>query len=62
MAGDTGVLVDPTDLSALGAALESVASDPDAWVERGRRASQAALFTWAATGAALGAVYDEVAA
>ena len=39
------------------------ASDPDAWVERGRRASQqAALFTWAATGAALGAVYDEVAA
>ena len=41
----------------------SVASDPDAWVERGRRASQqAALFTWAATGAALGAVYDEVAA
>ena len=63
VAGDTGVLVDPTDLSALGAALESVASDPDAWVERGRRASQrAALFTWAATGAALGAVYDEVAA
>ena len=63
VAGDTGVLVDPTDLSALGAALESVASDPDAWVERGRLASQrAALFTWAATGAALGAVYDEVAA
>ena len=63
VAGDTGVLIDPTDREQLGAALASVASAPDAWAERGRRAAaRAERFTWEATGAALGAVYDEVAA
>ena len=63
VAGDTGVLIDPTDGDQLGAALASVASEPDAWAERGRRAAERAeRFTWEATGAALGAVYDEMAA
>jgi glycosyltransferase involved in cell wall biosynthesis len=63
VAADTGMLVDPADLDAIGSALRSVVDDPDGWAERGRRAAErAAGFTWAATGAALAAVYDEVAA
>ena len=63
VAGDTGVLVDPTDRDELGAALASVADQPDAWAARGRAAAtRAADFTWHATGEALGRVYDEVLA
>ena len=63
VAGDTGVLVDPHDTVAIGEALASVLDDPEAWDARGRAgAARAARFTWEATGAALAAVYDEVAA
>ena len=63
VAGDTGMLVDPADLKGLGVALASVTSEPQAWLERGERAAvRAERFTWGATGAALGAVYDELVA
>lgn len=61
VAGDTGVLIDPSDIDQLGAALASVADDPDSWAERGQRAGlRAADFSWEATGEALGRIYDEV--
>ncbi|MEM9201884.1 MAG: glycosyltransferase family 1 protein [Actinomycetota bacterium] len=63
VAGDTGVLIDPTDRDALGGALADIAADPSRWDALGNAAKdRAALFTWDATGEALAAVYDEVAA
>ncbi len=62
VASETGLLVDPEDPVAIGEALATVLDDPDGWTQRGRDAERrAARFTWAATGAALAAVYDEVA-
>lgn len=61
VAGDTGLLVDPTDTVDIGEALASVRDDPADWEHRGRLAAErAARFTWAATAASLESVYDEV--
>lgn len=63
VAGDVGSLVDPLDPATIAEALVSVRDDPARWSAEGRRAAErAAAFTWAATGTALAAVYDEVAA
>ena len=60
VAGDTGLLVDPTDTVDIGEALASVRDDPAGWARRGRRAAErASRFTWEATAAALESVYDE---
>ncbi len=63
VAGDTGLLVDPLDVAAIGEALVSVRDDPERWARLGEAARvRAALFSWAATGCRIADVYDEVAA
>jgi glycosyltransferase involved in cell wall biosynthesis len=63
VAGDTGLLVDPLDVAAIGDALVSVRDDPERWARLGEAARvRAASFSWAATGRRIADVYDEVAA
>ncbi|RMH81792.1 MAG: glycosyltransferase, partial [Actinomyces sp.] len=62
VAGEAGVLVDPTDVDALAAALDALVDDPARRAElaeagRGR----AARFTWEACAAGLVEVYADAA-
>jgi glycosyltransferase involved in cell wall biosynthesis len=59
--GNAGILCDPRDAEALAAALQRVLDDPDeAAGMRERGFARAATFTWERTGAAFGAVLDDV--
>ena len=63
VAGDTGVLVDPLDVTAIGAALVSVRNEPERWAMLGEAAQvRAQAFSWAATGQRVADIYDDVAA
>lgn len=59
IAGDTGILVDPTDTSQIATALTELLDDAERRAELGRRGRErAATFTWARTGAALAEAYS----
>lgn len=61
--GDAGLLCDPHDAGAIGAALQRVLDDPEEAGEmRERGLARSATFTWERTGAAFGAVLDDVLA
>jgi len=61
--GDAGLLCDPHDAAAIGAALQRVLGEPGlAESMRGRGFAQAARFTWARTGERFGAILDDVLA
>lgn len=63
VAGDTGVLVDPLDVTAIGDALISIRDEPERWAMLGEAARvRAQAFSWAATGQRVADIYDEVAA
>ncbi len=63
VAGDTGLLVDPLDIDAIGDALISVRDEPERWATLGEAArARAQAFSWAATGRRVADIYDEVAA
>jgi glycosyltransferase involved in cell wall biosynthesis len=63
VAGDTGVLVDPLDVTAIGDALVSVRNEPERWAMLGEAARvRAQAFSWAATGQRVADIYDDVAA
>jgi glycosyltransferase involved in cell wall biosynthesis len=61
--GDAGLLVDPADVEALAAAIDTVATD-DAAAERARRAglARAATFTWDRAAATLHRAYTDAMA
>lgn len=61
VAGDTGVLVDPLDVTTIGDALVSVRDEPERWAMLGE-AARAQAFSWEATGQRVAEIYDEVAA
>ncbi|MCD9623346.1 glycosyltransferase family 4 protein [Rhabdothermincola salaria] len=63
VAGETGVLVDPEDVGGLGDALGGLLDDPDRRARLGTAGHDRARdhFSWAATAAALEAVYHEAA-
>jgi glycosyltransferase involved in cell wall biosynthesis len=60
--GDAGVYFDPTDVSSIAAAIESLLNDQGRCESlAGRAVQQAALFTWDASARALLACFDELA-
>ena len=60
--GDAGVYFDPTDVSSIAAAIESLLNYPGRRESLARRAvQQAAIFTWDASARALLACFDELA-
>jgi glycosyltransferase involved in cell wall biosynthesis len=60
--GDAGVYFDPTDVSSIAAAIESLLNDQGRRESLARRAvQQAAIFTWDASARALLACFDELA-
>ena len=63
VAGDTGLLVDPTDTAAIAAALELLVDDPEVAARLGRAGPRRAeQFTWARSAELVTAAYREAAA
>jgi glycosyltransferase involved in cell wall biosynthesis len=60
VAGDAGLLVDPLDVDAIAAALQSLLVDPELTARLGAAARrQAATFTWDRTAAGVAAAYQD---